>query len=67
MENDRVIKLLLPGGTLPERVLFLISRTSSKGASASFEGTEPKRLLKLRSSLTSISKFPKLAGIAPVN
>lgn len=57
---------LLPGGTLPERVLFRISRTSSRGASASLEGIEPKRLLKLKSNLIKNLKSPKLAGIAPV-
>ena len=42
-----------------------MSRTSSKGAPASFTGTGPKRLLKLKSSLVNVSISPKLAGMAP--
>lgn len=59
--------LYLPKGTLPERVLFRMSRTSKTGISATFAGIEPNRELKLKSNLLNNIKSPKLAGMAPVN
>lgn len=57
----------LPKGTLPDKVLFLTSRTSNFGELANFNGIDPKRLLKLKSNLVKFTKSPRLAGIAPVN
>lgn len=57
----------IPVGTLPDRVLFRTSRTSSIGGLANFVGIEPKRRLSLRSNLFRNVKSPKLAGIAPLS
>lgn len=57
--------LFKPEGTSPDRVLFRTSRISSSGISANVGGIASKRLLKLKSSLFNILKFPKLGGILP--
>ena len=53
----------IPEGTTPERELFRTSRNSNCVIPASLAGIKPEKPLKLKSSLLSIFKFPKLAGI----
>lgn len=55
----------LPGETIPERVLFVTSRISKVWILDNLLGIGPNNLLKLKSSLFSIPRSPKLEGIWP--
>jgi hypothetical protein len=61
-KKSRMEEIRIPEGTTPERELFRTSRTCNCGISASFAGILPEKPLKLKSSLLSILKLPKLEG-----